>query len=346
MVKSLNQEKPDEQFLFGYQIEENSESMQAVILAAGAGRRLHPLTLDRSKGMLPILGKPIVERVVEHFVSIGINDFILVVHPHDRSITRYFQHESHTNADIRFVYQENPIGTADALKKAVPLIEGDFYLSACDNLITPDYLAKMKMIWNSDHEINTLLTLMEVEENQLTQSAAVELKEDQILRIIEKPSPGETRSKIVSLPLYCFSQEFLTLLPEIEPSPRTEYEIQSGIQLLIDRYGGVRGVDIDSRITITTPEDLLNINQQYLTAGFEQPQIQPQAVGKSSHLTSPLYIEKGTIIGANCIIGPNVYLEKNCIIGDNVEITDSVILREVEISPNTKINNQIVSKSR
>ena len=317
--------------------------MQAVILAAGAGKRLHPLTKTRSKAMLPVLGKPIVERVVEHFASIGINDFILVIHPRDKSITRYFQRDSHLDADIRFVYQENPTGTADALENAVPLIEGDFYLSACDNLIAPDHIAKMNMIWNSGKELNALLTLMKVEDHQLTRSAVVELKGNQVIKIIEKPNQNEAFSNIASMPLYCFSRKILTLLPEIELSSRAEYEIQSGIQLLIDRYSGVEGVEIDSRITITTADDLLKVNRQYLTAGFEQPQVQPQSVGVSTMLISPIYINKGTVIGANCIIGPNVYIEKNCIIRDNVEITDSVILREADISPNSKINNQIVS---
>jgi NDP-sugar pyrophosphorylase family protein len=293
--------------------------------------------------MLPILGKPIVERVVEHFASAGIDDFILVIHPRDKSITRFFQRESHLDVDIRFVYQEEPIGTADALEKAVPLIEGDFYLSACDNLIAPDHIAKMNMVWNSGKKINALLTLMRVEDKQLALSAVVELKGSQVIKIVEKPGQNEALSNIASLPLYCFTRKFLTLLPEIEPSTRAEYEIQSGIQLLIDRHSGVEGVEIDSRITITTADDLLKINQQFLTAGFEQPQVQPQAVGVSTRLISPLYIEKGTVIGTNCIIGPNVYIEKNCIINDNVEITDSVILREVEIPPDSIINNQIVS---
>ncbi len=57
--------------------------MQAVILAAGKGSRLHPITTNRSKAMLPILGKPIVERVMEHLAINGIDDFILVVSPDD-----------------------------------------------------------------------------------------------------------------------------------------------------------------------------------------------------------------------------------------------------------------------
>ena len=80
-------------------------SMQAVILAAGKGSRLHPITTNRSKAMLPILGKPIVERVMEHLAINGIRDFILVVSPDDLQITRYFQCECRLNAEVHFVYQ-------------------------------------------------------------------------------------------------------------------------------------------------------------------------------------------------------------------------------------------------
>jgi len=79
--------------------------MQGVILAAGKGCRLHPITSSRSKAMLPILGKPIVERVMELLLPNGVDDFILVVSPEDRDITHYFRRESTLEAEVRFVYQ-------------------------------------------------------------------------------------------------------------------------------------------------------------------------------------------------------------------------------------------------
>ena len=65
--------------------------MQAVILAAGKGSRLHPITLNRTKAMVPILGKPIVERVMETLVANGIRKFILVTSPEDQEVERYFR---------------------------------------------------------------------------------------------------------------------------------------------------------------------------------------------------------------------------------------------------------------
>ena len=89
--------------------------MQGVTLAAGKGSRLQPITLTRSKAMVPILGKPVVERVMEDLAANGVDDFILVVSPDDRYITRYFRRESELNADVRFVYQPERLGMANAL---------------------------------------------------------------------------------------------------------------------------------------------------------------------------------------------------------------------------------------
>jgi NDP-sugar pyrophosphorylase family protein len=74
--------------------------MQGVILAAGHGSRLQPITLTRSKAMVPILGKPIVERVMEQLLRNGVDDLILVVSPRDRYITRYFRRESRIEAAL------------------------------------------------------------------------------------------------------------------------------------------------------------------------------------------------------------------------------------------------------
>jgi NDP-sugar pyrophosphorylase family protein len=72
--------------------------MQGVILAAGKGSRLHPITVDRSKAMVPILGKPIVERVMGTLVQNGIRDFVMVVSREDSEVTRYFRELSTLDA--------------------------------------------------------------------------------------------------------------------------------------------------------------------------------------------------------------------------------------------------------
>jgi NDP-sugar pyrophosphorylase family protein len=317
--------------------------MQGVILAAGKGSRLQPITLNRSKAMVPILGKPIVERVMEDLADNGVNDFILVASPDDRYITRYFRHESQLAADIRFVYQPERLGMADALQRAAPLIEGDFILSACDNLISAGHVNKMLLRWVTDPCPNGVLTLMEVTPEQVHSTGIVELHGPWITRIVEKPRPEEAPSNISSLPLYCFNPRILEYLPEVPRSPRGEYELQDAIQMLIERDGQVCGVQAASRLTLTSPADLLAINRHYLTAGDGRPQLAPKAVGPGTHLITPLHIESGTVIGAGCTIGPDVYIERDCHIGSGAIIQRSVLLRQSTIPDGAEISDQVIS---
>ena len=186
--------------------------MQTVILAAGKGKRLHPITTTRSKAMLPILGKPIVERVMEQFAFAGLNDFILVINPEDNQITQYFQRESKIEANVRFVYQEKRLGTTHALRNAVPLIDGDFYLSACDNLTSHQHIGRMHKLWHSESHPNGILTMMEVELEQVVDTAVVTMERPWVTGIVEKPTIEEALSQIASLPLYCFKKKFLDYL--------------------------------------------------------------------------------------------------------------------------------------
>ena len=317
--------------------------MQAVILAAGKGSRLHPITTVRSKAMLPILGKPIVERVMEGLAAHGINDFILVVSQDDRHITRHFQRESRLDVDVRFVYQPQRLGMADALRWAAPLIQEDFILSACDNLVGDQDIANMLDLWHSIPRPDAVLTLMKVPPEQIVRSGIVAMNAHQVVKIVEKPSLENAPSDIASLPLYCFSTQLLSYLPDVQLSPRGEYELQDAIQNLIDYQGRVIGMLVSERLTLTSPADLLQINRHFLINGNNNPQLQPQTVGPGTHLITPLHIERGTVIGQGCTIGPNVYIERDCQIGAGAVIRDAILLRESLVPPQAHIIDQVVS---
>jgi NDP-sugar pyrophosphorylase family protein len=317
--------------------------MQAVILAAGHGSRLQPITLKRSKAMVPILGKPIVERVMEDFLANGVDDFILVVSTRDRHITRYFRRESRLDADIRFIYQPERLGMANALQCAAQLITEDFFLSACDNLISADHVGRMLEAWHAEPRPNAVLTLMLVEPERLGSVGIVEMDGPWVTRIVEKPPPEEAPSDISSLPLYSFSKRILSYLDQVPLSPRGEYELQDAIQMLIERDGRVRGEITSERLTLTSPTDLLAINRHYLISDDDQPQLAPSRVGPNTQLVTPLRIERGTVIGRDCCIGPNAYIERDCTIRDGVAIRNAVVLRESSVPAGVVIENEVIS---
>lgn len=317
--------------------------MQGVILAAGKGSRLHPITVERSKAMLPILGKPIVERVMEILVNNGVDDFVLVVSPGDRDITRYFRRESKLDVDIRFAYQLERKGMADALRCAAPLITEDFVLSACDNLVAPGDVGRLIACMESAEHPNGALTLMPIDPQRIASGATVEIDGPWITRIIEKPKPEEVRSDLASLPLYAFSKKILDYLPEVRPSLRGEYELQDAIQMLIDRDGKVGSIRVERRMTLTNAADLLSLNREYLLHGGDHPQLAPTTVGPGTQLITPLHIERGTVIGRHCTIGPNVYIERDCQIGEGVVIKDAILMRGAVVLDGISIIDEVLA---
>ena len=320
--------------------------MQGIILAAGKGSRLHPITTTRSKAMLPILGQPMVARVMQMFIANGVHDFVLVVSPTDTLIVDYFLHEYSAlepEVQVEFVFQAERRGMADALGRAAGHIHGPFILSACDNLVAPEHVAALIAHFSALPDAQAVLSLMRIGPEFLGKTGVVEVREGEVRRIVEKPRPQDAPSDIASLPLYIFRPSLLDYLPRVPVSQRGEYELQDAIQMLIDDRGGVYGLLTDSRLTVTNAADLLAINRHYLLHGGDQPQLAPRVVGQNTHLITPLRIEEGVEIGRGCVIGPRVYIERDCRIGDNVIIKDAVVLRNAVVPPDSQIVGDVVA---
>jgi NDP-sugar pyrophosphorylase family protein len=293
--------------------------------------------------MLPILGKPIVERVMENICANGIKDFVLVVSQDDQDIVKYFSEESELEVNITFVVQKERLGMANALQCAAPSIHQDFVLSACDNLAPEKHVAELIERQQADEAIHATLSLTNIDPANVGKTGIVELVNGRITHIVEKPRPEEAPTNIASLPLYVFTPRILDYLPQVPLSPRGEYELQDAIQVLIEADGGVQGVFVESRLTLTGPDDLLVINRHYLLSGYDRPQLSPFTVGNNTQMITPLRIEQGTIIGEGCVIGPRVYIERDCHIGSNVTIKDAVVLRESAIGDGAMVIGQVVS---
>ncbi len=316
--------------------------MQAVILAAGKGSRLGKITDKRSKGMLPILGKPIVERIVGNLAATGLQEFILVVSPEDGEIREHFHREATLDVKIHFAHQAKRFGTADALRQAVPYLKGDFVLSACDTLVSVEDMQRLISSWNQQSKIQALLCLQRISLMDVRNTAIVTLEGDRVTGILEKPSPDQAPTNISSLPLYCFSSRILEYLTQIPLSPRGEYELPDAIQLMIDAAENVHGLFLESRLTLTTAEDLLKLNLHFLNNQAEEIQVDTHKIGQDTKLVQPVRIEQGVEIGSGCKIGPGVYIEEGVRIGDGVLLENVVVLRGAIIPEGVELKNQVV----
>jgi NDP-sugar pyrophosphorylase family protein len=316
--------------------------MQAVILAAGGGKRLGPVSLKVSKAMAPVVGKPMVERVMENLRSVGIDDFILVVSREDDRIINHFANESMLRANVRFAYQEKRLGTADALRAAADHIKSDFILASCDNLFEPLKLQRLIKFHRSQGN-NATLSLKKVGLEEIDKHAVVEMKNAKVVRIIEKPSPEEAPTNVSSQSLYAFKPLILDYLPEVGLSPRGEYEITDAIGMLIERNDNVRGVYVSSRFHLTTALDLIEINKHYLVQNHEKAKMGEFEMGGGVELIQPVAIGRGTVIKDRCRIGPYVYIDRDCYISSDVKIRDSVMINNSFLGEGSVAINRVVA---
>ncbi|MEE4270512.1 MAG: NDP-sugar synthase [Thermoanaerobaculales bacterium] len=310
--------------------------MQLVVLAAGRGTRLRPVTDDRSKAMVPVAGRPLVERAVEPWLAAGLREVVFVVGPGDAEIREHFARPADLGITVRFVEQAQRRGMAHALSMAASMLHGDFALTACDSLVPADHVAALV---GAHRDGSAVLSLMDVADELVSRSAAVEIDGDAVRAIVEKPVRGEAPSNTASLPHYILPHRILDLLGELEVSPRGEIELQSGIQRLIDEGVEVLGVRTGSRRQVSNPDDLLRVTIDELQArgGMVVP-----ARWLDVRMVGPVVIDSGVRIGRDCVIGPDVYLEAGCRIGRRSTILRSVILRTAVVPDDSVVDGEVL----
>lgn len=313
--------------------------MQAVILAAGMGTRLQPVTSNRSKAMVPVLGRPLVERALLPFFEYGIRDFVFVIAPGDAEIVSYFSEQTTLDLKARFVTQEERLGTAHALGLAAPFVDHRFAVSACDSLVDAAHVAALL---DTAEDADAVLSLLDVEPDLVSRSASVSLDGAVVRKIVEKPAPGEAPSNTVSLPHYVFSPRLMNTLPLVEASPRGEYEIADAIQRLIEDGHRVVGIRAEHRLQVSSPADLLSLTRRMLSDASEEQPVDPGSVGRSVSLVGPFRIEKGVVVGDGSVIGPEVYLEAGCKIGRGAVVRRSIVLRGGRVDDGTAVEDQVV----
>lgn len=326
--------------------------MLAVVLAAGRGTRLAPLTADRSKAMMPIAGKPMIERVLEMLARGGARRFIIVVHPGDLDLLEGLTRGPWAPR-MRLAYQERRLGMVDALRTAVPLIREeevpDFLLASCDGLYPDGHVASL-----IDHhrraQLDATLTLMWTSPDEAASSAVVIERDGLIQDIIEKPSAGEIPQReggnaLTAPSLYSLSLQIVRYLARVNPSARGEYEFPDALRLLIDDGGAVGGVHVEERMTLTEPDDLLAINCHFLHHDPGSAVIEAQ-IPADVTIVPPVRIENGVRLGSRCEIGPEVYLESGSSVRERAIVRRAIVLQDGVVKEGQFVDRRVISAGR
>lgn len=324
--------------------------MKAVILAAGEGLRCRPLTLARSKVMLPVANKPILEYIIRALAGNDIKEIILVVGYEKERIMDYFGNGIEFGVNISYVEQGAQLGTAHAIKQAEHLINEKFLVLNGDNLIEEDAISDLLRNASGD------ATLLTVVREQTIGYGVVLQEKGKVSRIIEKSR--EKISRLVNTGIYMFSPSIFNELENTPISETGEYAITDTIQRIINAGGVVIQVTTHSTwIDAVHSWDLLKANavllgkQEKSIAGTIEEGaviIGDVVIGENSVIRSGSYIVGPVVIGRNCDIGPSATILPSTAIGDNcrvgsfTELENSIIMYDVRIGAGSFISNSII----
>jgi len=317
--------------------------MLAVVLAAGRGKRLRPLTDLRSKAMLPVAGRPMIERVLEMLGRGGSDRFVVVVHPGDAALIACLSQPRWADR-VRLAYQGRRLGMAHALGCAAPLIREDgadgFLLASCDNLYPDGHVAGLVSRWR-EGGLDAVLTLMRVQAEQIPTLAVVALTGGLVTEIVEKPRPEDAPSDLGVPALYALSTRLLDYLPQVPVSTRGELELQDALQLLIADGGRVGGLLVRNRATLTCPADLVALNRYFLRHEAHCAVVELGALDDASAVP-PVRIEAGAEVGPGCRIGPEAVLEAGCRIEEGAIVRRAVVLRGATVGAGALVEDVVV----
>jgi NDP-sugar pyrophosphorylase family protein len=314
-------------------------NLSCVILAAGEGTRMKPVSSKVPKALSPIIDKPIIEHIINKYIQLGIKRFVIVISSADNAIKDYFNRNT-INADLKFAYQNEALGSGHALSKAEGLVKSaSFFVAACDNIVS---FAHLEDMLHKFQTVNTeaILSLQHETIEGLFARSNVGLEGSRVMKIIEKPTKDEIMSDIMCLPIYLCRKSIFSYINRLTKSKRGEYELPQAFQMMIDEGKDIYGVFTDSRYDLTTPEDLLEINFAFLKQ-LRGGIVTHSNLAQDANIIAPIFISSGCILGENCSIGPSVVVGKNCTIGQGAKLSKCVILEGTQVAANLKIANKV-----
>ena len=314
--------------------------MRAMILAAGFGTRLKPLTLRLPKPMFPVLNQPLLEHTLKFLSSQGIQDIIINVHHLPKKIVEHFGDGSDFGVRLVFSIEEKILGTAGGLKKAEEFLQKETFL-----VMNSDVLADINLanILKFHKEKNAYLTLVVRQDANPEKYKPIQLADDgRITRFVDATfnHPFQTTQRVMFTGIQIMEPEIFSRIPKDKFFGTTEDVFPSLVDEGLPVYGTLHEkywFDIGTRETyIQAQADALEgklILQTKSSINFEGPLIVP-----------PVHIGKDCEISNDAQVGPHAVLGNGCRLRSGAMVENSILWEGVTIGSGATVKNSIIGK--
>jgi len=320
--------------------------MKAVILAAGEGMRLRPLTVSEPKVMIPVANRPILEYVVDALVRNDVSDIVMVVGYRKERIMSHFEDGRKFGAKIEYVVQEKQLGNGHALACARDRLSGEFMVLPGDNIVDKQAVGDLL-------HAGSCPSALVVESENPSKYGVVTLERGAIKAVYEKPQ--ETISNIILTGMYCLGDSIFQFIDECISAG--EYGLSNAVQASLGSQP-LKPVFSDGLwIDAVYPWDLLELNAAALehlgagTAGKIEPQVMlsgPVGIGEETVIRAGTTIYGPVLIGDGCEIGPNVTIFPSTSLGNSVTvepytmIKNSILMSNCSIGPHSYLSHCVL----
>ena len=334
--------------------------MQAVVMAGGTGTRLRPLTTSTPKALLPLVGEPMLARVIEHLVANGVTTCVVTLQHQASTILKYFSSDAVNGISLRFLTEPRPLGTAGSVAYARSWLEDDDTI-----VISGDCLTDMDLqhlVW-SHRERQADLTIALARRADPRSYGVVSLDDaGKVMSLVEKPTWAEVADDTVNTGVYVVSPRLMAELTADDPVdwandviPRLLREGRPVYGEIVDAYwedvGGFASYARAHRDVldgaVRTRVDAFEVSPGVLVAAGaevspEAELVAPCYVGPFAKIESEAVIGPYTVVGTNALVRARAVVEHavlhpNVFVGNDAELRGCIVGRATEVRDGVRI---------
>jgi UDP-N-acetylglucosamine diphosphorylase/glucosamine-1-phosphate N-acetyltransferase len=312
--------------------------MKAVILAAGEGTRLEPLTAARPKPMLPVANKPLLEHVLEAAIAAGFDDFVLVVGYNRERIQNHFGNGDDWEVDIEYVVQEKQLGTGHAVLQAEETVDEEFLVLNGDLIM--DRASIERLVERRRESGETVMGV--TKSSDPSAYGVVEVNGKTVTDVVEKPPQYTQPSKHVNAGAYAFDRTIFDAIRATESAG--EMAITDTLGRIADGDGVAAVRFRDWWLDVSHLWDLLAVNAQLLDRSGRTDE-QSASVHETAVVAGNAVVGTDTTIRSNTSVLPGVSLGANVEVGANAVVANAVVFPDATIEPGAVVKDCIVGEN-
>jgi len=297
--------------------------MQALILAAGESSRMRPLSNGIHKSMLMLLGKPLLQHVIEKLKEKEITNIVVVIGK-DSNIENYFGDGRKFGVSLTYVTQENPSGMGEAILLAEKYLDKEFILLNAYHLEVDKVIDSL--LAKNAEEVDGVLLVKQTKNP--SDYGIVSVEGDRVKQIVEKPESGKEPTDLRIIGIYLLSFSFFA---ELKKTTSEHYSLETALNTYVKNHNVVFVETKEETIVLKYPWDLLAI-KDYLLKDVKSHRGENVSIADSAQIIGEVWIEdnvtilEGACIKGPCYLGKNSYIGSNALLRNRIDVEGNVVI--------------------